>query len=441
MKKFWTQSFVITLFVFFLMWSFSKITDLKLFNAFDPISQALADFELTDYAFSNLRPQPLVDQRIVLVNIGNLPRREVAALISSINQYKPKVVGIDSYFNCEGGLRDTVNCPQLLDEFGNLLLANAIAEAGNVVLVSKLLQTDSLAASEAIDGYDSVEYSDPIFKEAARSSAFANLVTEAIFQEDVKLCRKFIPRWNVRGVEHLAFAVQMAMHYDSAKTLQFLARNNEEEVINYRGNVEIQDVRLRMLRNQSTETTNFNGMFYAVDIDQVFNGEVAEDLFRDKIVIMGFLGERFGDITWEDKYFTPLNKKVAGRANPDMFGVVVHANIVAMILNQDYVEELGEWQQYAIAFIICLLTVALFIVIDDKLPIWFDAFSVVIQVIQLLIFSGLMVWAFAQFSFKLDLSVALAAAALVGPGYDIFKSVQKQLEKWFTKSNDKVLTS
>jgi len=440
MKKFWFQSVAITVFVFFMLWGGSKITDLKFFAAFDPISQALADFELTDYAFSNLRPDPLVDQRIILVNIGNLSRREVAEQIQIIRQYKPKVIGIDSYFDCEGGLRDTVNCPQLLDVMGNLLLANAIQEAGNVVLVSKLLQSDSLSNSNEIDGYDSMEYSDPEFRDNAKN-AFANLITDAVYQEDVKLCRKFVPQWNVNGERQLAFAVQMCMMYDSVKTTKFLARNNEEELINYRGNVEIQDVRLRSLRTKNTQTTNFNGMFYAVDADQLQKGEILGDLFKDNIVIMGFLGERFGDITWSDKYFTPLNKKVAGRANPDMFGVVVHANIVAMILNEDYVNELTEWQQFVVAFVVCLLTVALFILIDRKLPTWFDAMSVLIQIIQILAFSGLMVYFFASFTFKLDLSLTIGVSALVGPCYDIFKSFQNEIDRRLTKRREQVLTS
>ena len=440
MKKFWLQSLVITSFVFFMMWAVSKLADLKLLNAFDPISQALSDFELTDYAFSNLRPDPLVDQRIILVNFGNLTRGEVAEQVRIINQYKPKVIGIDGFYNCEGGLRDTLNCPQLLDEMGNLLLANAIQEAGNVVLVSKLLQSDSLTNSNGIDDYDSVEYADPIFKEVA-NNGFANLVTDANFQEDVKICRKLIPQWNVRGQEHYAFAVEMCMKYDSLKTIKFLERNNEEELINYRGNVEIQDLRLKNLKRSNTQSTNFNGMFYAIDVDQLQKGEILGEIFKGNIIIMGFMGSRFGDITWEDKYFTPLNKKVAGRANPDMFGVVVHANIAAMILNEDYVNELADWQKYSIAFFICFMTVALFKVIDEKLPIWFDAFSVLIQVLQLLLISGLMVYAFAVFSFKLDLTVTLAAAAIVGPGYDIFKSAQKQVQTWLTKRRERVLNS
>src|SRR5882724_8576722 len=115
MIKFWIQCLYVTLFVFFMLWAFSGLFDLKLFSAFDPVSQALGQFELTDQAFSNLREEPKPDERVVLVNIGNLTRREVAQELQIISKFKPRVIGIDSYFNCEGGLRDSINCPQLLD--------------------------------------------------------------------------------------------------------------------------------------------------------------------------------------------------------------------------------------------------------------------------------------------------------------------------------------
>lgn len=441
MKKISIKSLAITVFVFFMMWGVSKITDFKFFNAFDPVSQALTDFELTDYAFSNLRPDPTVDQRIVVVNLGVLNRREVAQQIHIISQFKPKVIGIDSYFNCEGRLRDSVNCPQLLDTLGNLLLSDAIKEAGNVVLVSKLLQkTKTSLDDNLIDVYDSIEYSDLNFSMYAKHG-YANLLTDppAVYQDDVKQCRAFVPKYKVNDEEHLAFAVQMCMMFDSAKTKRFLARNKNEEIINYRGNVEIQDIRLKSVRQKETSTTRYPLMFYAVDVDQILNGEVLPELFKNSIVIVGFLGSYFGDPSWNDKYFTPLNKKVAGRANPDMFGVVVHANIVAMILNEDYVNELAEWQKYAIAFIVCFLTVMLFIIIDYKLPLWFDALSVLIQVILLLTVSGLIVFCFASYEFKLDLTLTLAASALVGPCYDIYKGFQNQIRKWLTRKPVDVL--
>jgi CHASE2 domain-containing sensor protein len=437
MKKFWLQCLGVTVFVFGMMWAFSNLSQLNAFNAFDPISQALTDFELTDYAFSKLRPDPMVDERIIIVNLAP-SRREMAQQVQVISQYKPKVIGIDSFFNCEGNLYDSINCPALKDTLGNLLLSNAIAEAGNVVLVSKLLQKYETSDTGLVDIYDSMEYSDPLFKENARRNAYANLVTEASYQEDIKLCRKFAPMTMVNGKEEYAFAVGIAMEYDSVKAKKFLARNNGDEIINYRGNVEIQEVRLKGLQGKDLATTNFNAMYYAVDWDKLLAGEVAADLFKDRIVIMGFMGNYFGELTWIDKYFTPINKKVAGRANPDMFGVVVHANILAMILNQDYVNELAEWQKYFIAFLVCFLTVALFAIIDEKLPGWFDGLSVIIQIFQILAFSYLMVEIFADFSFKLDLTITLAVSALVGPCYDIYKSFQNEINKRLTKRRERV---
>ncbi len=439
MIKFWFQCIYVTVFVFFMLWMVAIISDLKLFTAFDPVSQALGQFELTDHAFSNLREDPNIDQRIVLVNIGNLSRREIAQELQIISKYKPKVIGIDSYFNCEGGLRDSINCPQLLDTFGNLLLSDAIREAGNVVLVSKLLpKTETSKNPDAEHFYDSLELSDPIFSDFA-DHGFANLPTDANYQEDIKECRSINPQKAVNGKMEYAFSVNLAMKYDSLKTMKFLNRNNEEELINFRGNAETVDVRLKTLRNLELEQSHFRLLCYDIDVDDVMAENFDPSLFKDKIVIMGFLGKYFGDPAWEDKYFTPLNKSIAGRANPDMFGPVIHANTVIMILNEDYINQLAEWQKYIIAILLCVFTVALFKVIDEKLPIWYDALSVIIQILQIILISFMVVETFALFSFKLDLTVAIAISALVGPCYDLLKPLQTITENWLTKRRKKVL--
>jgi CHASE2 domain-containing sensor protein len=236
----------------------------------------------------------------------------------------------------------------------------------------------------------------------------------------------------VNGKDQFAFSVELARKYDPSKVEKLLKRDKYEEIVNFRGNFEIQELRVQDENKMDVESSGFTGMFAALDINQVMNEEFDSTFLKDKIVIMGYLGDYFGDPSWDDKFFTPLNKKVAGRANPDMFGPVVHANIVAMILNEDYVEELPETLLYAIAFISCLLIVALFVFIDDKLPTWFDALSVIIQVVLILLTSGLVVYAFAAWSVKLDLSLTLVTTAFAGPSYDIFKSIQNTLKRKLT---------
>jgi CHASE2 domain-containing sensor protein len=413
MRKFWLDCVIATGFVFLAMWGIFRLTQLTIFNAFDPIGQALSDVELTDYVFSDLRDDPDVDQDIVLVNIGEISRRSIAQQIQIISKYKPKLIGFDSFLDCETGLRDTFNCPQLRDTLGNLMLSNAIKEAGNVILVSKVLQRDTL-----LDQYefDSLRRSDPAFRDYAYGEGFANLDTEAAFQEDVKTCRAFYPQIGVNNSTEYAFAIKMALLYDSAKTKAFLQRGNFKEIINYRGNVV-----------DFFGSTNYPNVFYALDVDDVMNENFVSEMIKDKIVIFGFLGEYFGDPNWVDKFYTPLNKKLAGKANPDMYGAVVHANIISMILNEEYVDEMAQWQEWAMAFLVCLLNVALFSLINSNLPLWYDGITKLLQLIQLILYSFIMVMVFALHSFKLEITITLAAVALVGDVFEIYMSVIKNL--------------
>jgi CHASE2 domain-containing sensor protein len=440
MRKFWLDAVIATLFVFLFMWGIFKITQLNMFNAFDSIGKALEDVELTDYVFSaGIRDDPTVDEDIVIVNIGRLTRGQVAEQIKILSKYKPKVIGIDSFFDCETGLRDTVNCPQLRDSVGNAHLSQAIREAGNVVLVSKLLQSwkvqvDSVGKYPP-NTFDSLELSDPQFTDYALATGYANLDTEAAFQDDVKACRSFNPSMDATWGKELAFSVRTAMVFDSVKTKRFLERNNFSEIINYRGNIV-----------DFFHQTKYPQMFYTLDISDVVTENFVPEMIKDKVIILGFLGEELGDPSWSDKFYTPLNKKLAGKANPDMFGVVVHANAVSMILHEDYVDAMKGWQMYALAFIVCVLNVALFSLIHTRFPLWYDGITKLLQLIQLLLYTVLMVLIFHWYQFKLNITITLAAVALVGDAYEIYMSVIKNLlykaKNWIliTKPKEEVLT-
>jgi CHASE2 domain-containing sensor protein len=447
MKKLILRGFAITSFVFLLMWGVTGLGDLKLFSAFDPVGVALKEFELTDYVFSKLREDPVPDSRIVLVNLSQASRGEIGQAVRIISNHKPKVIGIDSFFNCEGGYYDTLHCPQLLDTLGNLMLSDAIQQAGNVVLVSRLLQTDSLFNTDSGNVFDSIEYSDPIFSSYSHHG-FANLPTgdregvgAATYQEDVKICKSMIPTLQVNGKEELAFSVRMAMMFDSVKTKRFLSRKNPEEFINFRGNINISDVRVKNLRKQMNSVSEFNSLCFAIDWIPFTRGDYDSSMFRNSVVIIGYLGNYFGDPAWEDKFFTPLNSKVAGRANPDMFGPVIHANAVAMILNEDYINEIPVWLQYTIAAIMCFLNVLLFYWLDNRFPMLYDGLSVVLQIFEILVVYLIIIYCFTLFNYKLELTVTVAVLALIGPCFDICKSLENILMKWLTPKQEEVLTT
>jgi hypothetical protein len=126
MKKFWLDCIIATLFTFGVIAGLYGITQLNIFNAFDPLGKALGDMELTDIAFSQLRDDPPIDTNVVIVNIGYLSRGEIGQQIMTLNQFKPKVIALDIIFSCDGNLRDSVNCPQAYDTINNMIFANAV---------------------------------------------------------------------------------------------------------------------------------------------------------------------------------------------------------------------------------------------------------------------------------------------------------------------------
>jgi CHASE2 domain-containing sensor protein len=435
MKKFWLDCFAATVFVFCMMIGIREVSDLQILNAFDPLSQSLGDMEMTDITFSKMREDPPIDTNIVIVNIGYLSRAEIGQQIRVLSHFKPRVIGIDGFFDCAGRSRDSINCPKAYDTLNNMILGSAIEDAGNVVIVTKLLQTKQLIKKYGdVAMFDSLRQSDEVFRQGAWEG-FASLETDAENQEDLKSCRRVNPQMKVRDKTEYAFSVKMAMLFDSIKTKKFLDRKKDSEVINYRGNI-----------YDPFNASEYPGRYYTLDWDQALDStSFVPGLLKDKVIIMGFLGSDLNDTSWDDKFFTPLNKKFAGKTRPDMYGVVVHANIVSMILNEDYVDELKEWQQVLIAFIACFLTMALFFVIETRLPLWFDGLSLLVQLVEIVICTVLMIYIFKWFNFKLNLTYTLLALALAGTCFELYYGLIKQgtktiKNKWFTRGTNKVLT-
>jgi hypothetical protein len=432
MKRFWFNCLMVMIFTFAFMYGLSKLLDLKVFSAFDPIGQAIGDMEVSDIAF-RLRDEPPADQDVVIVNIGYLNRGQIGDEVRNIIKYKPKVIGFDILFSC-------LDCEPARDTVANLSLASALSQASDmgikVVLAEKLLQSDKLIREKGDTAeQDSIEHTIPLILQNAYEG-YVNLDTDAEHQEDLKACRIINPKINVNGKNELALEVRMAMCADSIKTQKFLDRNNYAEVINYRGNVVD-------IHKASYET--YRGKYTLFDPEQALDTAYwpeYEAAIKDKIVIFGFLGEDMFDTSWDDKFFTPINVNYAGKTRPDMYGIVVHANVISMILKEDYVDTMPLWGQITLAIVVLMLTVALFFKIEEKLPIWYDLLSLLIQVALVVIFSFIMIMAFSKYSIKLDFTLTLAAAALVGTCFELYNGgvlrLYHVITNRFTKPKDEV---
>ena len=398
-RKFWLDVILATIFVFGIMGFFSSITAFKIFDIFDPIGDALGDFQITDIVFSQFRDDPIADERVVLINLGTQGRGEIAFMVDKINQFNPAVIGMDSFFDF---LKE--------DTLADMFMSEVFANVENLVMVNQvLLYDDDLIA-------DSVHYSHPLFTYNAEF-AHANLDAVAEDQEDLKFCRQFWPmRKDQEGTEHVALGIKLASYLDSAKAQKFLDRDNEVELINFMGNV------------IDFGATKYGTKYYALDDVDVLNDNFTPETIEGKIVIFCYLGDYLGDrSSAEDKYITPLNANYAGRAFPDMYGGVIHANIISMILNDDPVNIMDDRLQNALAILLCFLNVALFSLIYKRIPKWYDGMTKVFQLIEVMFFYFLMLQVFDKYNYYMDLKIALVAIALSGDSLEVYYGVVKNL--------------
>ncbi len=391
MKVFSIDNIISTIFVFLILIFFPIIFNL---DFLDPIQNTIEDFYVTDIVFSKIRDNDTVpiDTNIILVNIGDLNRKGIAKQIEIINKYEPLAIGIDAFFKDE-------KSKQL-----DIPLMKSLSLTQNLILVSDLRDIDVTKS-----GFDTLHTSHRKFNKFAETG-FANFV---INKGDFRTVRTFSPKEYVRDSLELSFPVKMADFLYPHKTEQFMLRNNELEIINFKRNID---------------------KYRTIDAAELFSKKDDLGFIRGKLVLMGFLGSELGDIVKEDIFFTPLNQQFVGKSYPDMYGVVIHANIVSMIGEEIYLTSVPRWLNILITFLIVYFLMNLFSFVRSRFPDWYEPVSVIIIFSVLFIIFWIIVGIFHFFRIELMLREAFFAITISGMGYEGYKDSIKPLSiKYFDK--------
>ena len=392
-----------TVFIFSIMWILSNV-NLNL-DVLNPVQDMFGDFQLTDLVSSRIREEMPDDTNIVIVNIAELHRAEIAEQVHIINQCHPKVIGIDSFFR-----KLKPKHPE-----GDSLLAKAFEEVKNLILVSKLHYNDTLKT------FDSLETSHPIFMRNTMTGS-ANLLTEG--EESFRTARMFSPFDTIasgsrKGWVEPFFAVKIAEAYRPGALNIVRDRGNELETILYRGNV-----------------YGAKAKFAVIDAQDILDSNFLPEFLTNKIVLMGYMGRELGtsENVWDiDKFFTPLNDKYVGKAVPDMYGIVVHANIISMILNHHFVDESEGWMDFAIGIIICFASVVAFHFALRRVPQLFDPVTKLVQLALIIVLIFIEVQIYRKVHFRVDFGIALAAIALAPDLLEIYLHLIKRFYIFVTE--------
>ncbi|MCX6147764.1 MAG: CHASE2 domain-containing protein [Candidatus Kapabacteria bacterium] len=365
---------------------------------FNPIQNTFQSIEITDLVFSQLRDQektPL-DTNIILVNNGSLQRAQLALVMQILNKHQPKVIGIDAMFRRPKG------------EINDLPLAQQFSDCRNLVLVSDLVYNGKK------DLFDTINKSMPLFMQFAKDG-YANMITGNDSTDgdniDYKTVRSFKPITKVKDTTKYFFPVKIASIFSPEKVKKFLKRDNELEVINYRRN------------------TN---KYRTLDYKDVIANEDSLQFIKDKIVLIGFMGPDLKNKVTEDIFFSPLNKQYVGKTTPDMYGVVIHANIISMILNDDCILTLPQWLINVITFVLLYLNMALYAYSRNKFGHWYQTFNLGFTLFELAFLGILVLYCLLFFNLELKLYDAFFAILFSTTAHESYSDSLKPLalEAW-----------
>ena len=348
----------------------------------NPLTRSLVDYEITDVVFAKFRDRSIInfEDDIVVVNTGKPNRSQITQAVEKINKFKPSAIGLDILFK------------DRMDPTIDQKLRKVFRESSNLVLATVL---GSYNAEK--NEFEYTKECNPYFCDSI-PTGFINFVAKP--ETTIRL---FSVSEQTDDVPEIAFAARVAQLANPEKASKLLKRKRESMRINYKGGLE---------------------SFVHYDIDQLINSN--QDLsavFEDKIVLFGYMGSDEWSQSSRDKFYTPLNDKVAAKSLPDMFGVVIHANIISMILDESYIAEMPDWLNKFLSIFIIMLSVA---VIRMDFISYKKVYWIVIKVLQVLVFIFLfflVAGLFYFFNVRLNLTAGIFGVFIAYDIIDFYENI------------------
>lgn len=298
-------------------WAIMGVLALVFFNlsVFNPIRLIAKDFNLLDVYQAHLhKPNQNINTDIVVINIEKANRYEIAILLDSLQKYQPKVIGVDAIFKA-------VKHPH-----ADSLLANQINKPN--IINAYYINEDYSYDVNSMVGFN------------IKNAGYTNFNFT-----DNRIIRNLIPTVDINEDTHSAFAIQVAKSYlGSSWSNNYKKKAANNVLIDYKGN---------------------HNSFITLGHKAFLDG--TKDIVKNKIVLLGYVGTPTGnpnDI--EDKHFTPINKIVSSKSTPDMFGVIIHANIIAMFIEDRFVYQLPTFWIVVISFVFSFIALLYFIKLKAK---------------------------------------------------------------------------
>ena len=297
----------------------------------NPFTAAFKDFSFTDVYYSKLFQKSAGINDVIVINIKQSDRLTIARAIDKVAKQNPKAIGLDVLFR------------EQKHPYIDSILKNTLQNYNNIV-TSYFYENDSIIKNHHY------------FSNNHEKLGFINVNLE----DQDGVIREFV------GVKKspktaYSFATQIALTAGSIKNDEILKKLEEQLPINYIGD---------------------KSSFLTYDIEEIIENKPIPAL-KNAIVLFGYVGTPTDNpFDIEDKHFTPLNSKIAGRSLPDMHGIYIHANIIKMLSEDNFVKKIPNPISYFIAFLCCFFATFFGLKIFKRSSLLFD---LIIKIVQLIV--------------------------------------------------------
>lgn len=440
---------------------------------------------------------------IVIVDVGDArecDRGCIATEIMAINRYQPKVLALDMFFRKEKkGNADQIAKDSLLEvalnQSKNLIMATQMIYNPETGAFTELLQSHPRFIKNACPAFVNVITDEgklkkgQISKRTVRTFTIKERIIDTLYKFDTlrfkskqefleyeKLVKDkkvhphtvldshFVLKPKVSKVVdslHYSFPYHVVRLFDKKKAEKALARKKKKDIINYYGNVSVGRLKFQYISREELLNVYETVTFYEQKMKAGFKldeneeaeyknalegAKTHEKIIKDKIVLMGIVPlidisdpKSLANITYEDTYYTPLNPNYVGRSYPDMYGLMIHANVIAMMLDENYINESPLWLSVTLGIVCTLLAVLFFSYLFNNYETVYrlgrKSIQFVIGVFMLLV----IVFSFHWFNYFIRLELAAACVLLsTGSMRMYYRTVKPLMERiGLRKSNSK----
>lgn len=286
-------------------------------SALNPFQAAFKDFSFLDIYYSEKmgKEQP-ISTKINIVNLEHLDRFELALLLNKIQESSPKVIGVDAIFKDQK------------DKFTDSLLSVELTK-------ENVINSYAFYDSQIVRNYPTITN--------RVLAGYSNLN----FDKKNNVIRNFQGTKKSNDTVYSCFSTVVSKAFlGKSVTSRFNSKIQNPIPIKYFGDYD---------------------KFITYSSKEILTSKNPIESIKGNIVLLGYLGTPLGNLyDIEDKHFTPLNESSMGKSAPDMFGIVIHANIIRMLINDDYLYEIPNWLYILITLIVTYLALVYFINLTEK---------------------------------------------------------------------------